>query len=1240
MSLKGDLAITVEPYLPANATAASPSAPASPSTSSLAWPASPTSPHAGEPESEPAFLHFFVPFSLLKRIQGAAVRFYSLRLDNNIHRTHDLMLYSFMLRLLKYDSRFKTVAGTCTIQECAYGLFFNLSFKENSGVNTETFFSVLARQLLNKNSADAGVMAVDPVVSEEEQAAGAAGPSATGNVTANANKRKRGGGGRPASKVDVERIELLQEAHTLVHRPDVPVHRIAEHALFPKTLGWGALIFNEEELQEIIIDSYLCRYKDFGCTIKKFKVVSLADNNNTAASAPPPPSAPAPAPAPAAAHGDFSDVESDEESPASVSGHPVGTTTAAPAAAGAHEQNHLRIHYEFQGETFTVHKPLQFDKFLSKDGIRGVLSELHIDLNPTILKITKPEVDIPFLAHRYLAPSGLYNQFQMFSEDLVASKDALLANPNGELNNLSAFFSKFPDSRKDKVSAARLIYDLATRPNGRLPKSWAENMQHFIQLLDVHGQRLPITCTEPLRKYRNISYAGNYILRTLAHFESVGTFNFHCEQLVVMMTLDGVCFRPNHDEDENGEGFGNSMCGNLLAYGPPGVGKSTASLFFLSAHKDSYITNTYSSLRSIYSNLACSDFLNCRAQYNDEAPAWIPESNPKNQAPGEREQISHLKEKLSSGKMMGERLVRDDKEGIHRTVQFNVDVPNAPMIMNTNAPERAGHQPLLDRFVCRYYMYRSRMVPHAIVIGAPPLPTDQQKAIRREFQVLHTLLMLTTKMQSDGVIHFPALQVFNSFYENFLLELRNNPFLDCDAMTAGDRRSTIITNNYCWVVTRAALFKLFLDPEGKYYQKPFSVDQLLDVDQYMGAGDIQTAMIAIGQYSHCFRSPTEYRVAELMRLHIVERLREEYAFYGPTDQEHWAGAPQNFVHNINALDFDSYSDLAVSQLRQYVNNDAEKLRKMVGAHGRFEESRYIPYDTVMWNNNNNSPHINESCNSLAYRLLDSQSSNVGAMQHEHAAKRINMLSFRGAKMGPDAGFKPILFLSDHMRRCTMTFVLRSWLADCLRDFHHSTFHMMRRAAFASSFTSPGTYMVLEPFRVDAQATHVQQALEGRQLTDADMGLVFPQLLPSFTVPVHEVGCPARSEREEASPRPIYDHRVYGRPNCTCFRSRMQPTRIGNKEVAADISLLQLAHFKKENPAASLLEDVQPQEVGMHYPGDALRQCFGRNGETHRRYERRELDEFERQVQAELMGYAEATVAPGVQERNEEVLQVL
>lgn len=1222
MSLKGDLAITVEPYLPSNAPAAAPSAPASPSTSSPSWPPSPTpSQTGGQEEGEPTFSHFFVPFSLLKRIQGAAIRFYSLRLDNNSRRTHDLMLYSFFLKLLSYDRSFKTVAGTCTVQECAYGLFFNLSFKENSGVNTETFFSNLARQLTIKNSADAGVNAVDPVVADEEQA----GPSATGNVTANANKRKRGGGGRPASKQDSERVNLLQEAHTLVHRPDVPVHRISEHPLFPKTLGWGALIFNEEELQEIIVDSYLCRYSDFGCTIKKFKIVSLADNNTPtqAASAPPPP-----APAAAAAdleRGEFSDEEGGDEEPLpSASAHQAGTTTtaAAPAATGAHVQNHLRVHYEFKGEHFTVHKPLQFDKFLSKDGILSVLADLHIDFNPAILKITKPEVDLPFLAHRYLAPSGLYNQFQMFSEDLVASKDALLANPNGELNNLSAFFSKFPESRKDKSSAARLIYDLATRPNGRLPKSWAESMQHFIQLLDVHGQRLPLTCTEPLRKYRNVSYCGNYILRTLSHFESVGTFNFHCEQLIVMMTLDGVCFRPNHDEDENGEGFGNSMCGNLLAYGPPGVGKSTASLFFLSAHKDSYITNTYSSLRSIYSNLACSDFLNCRAQYNDEAPAWIPESNPRNQAPGEREQISHLKEKLSSGKMMGERLVRDDKEGIHKTVQFNVDVPNAPMIMNTNAPERSGHQPLLDRFVCRYYMYRARMVPHAIVVGAPPLPTEQQKAIRREFQILHTLLMLTTKMQSDGVIHFPALQVFNSFYENFLLELRDNPFLDCDAMTAGDRRSTIITNNYCWLVTRAALFKLFLDPEGKYYQKTFSVDQLLDVDQYMGGGDIQTAMIAIGQYSHCFRSPTEYRVAELMRMHIVERLREEYAYYGPTDHQHWAGAPPNFVHNINALDFDSYSELSIAQLRQYVNNDAEKLRKMVGSHGRFEDSRYIPYDTVMWNNNNGSPHLNESCNSLAYRLLDSQSSNVGAMQHEHAAKRINMLSFKGAKTGPDVTFKPILFLSDHIRRCTMTFVLRSWLADCLHDNQHSTFHMMKRAAFASSFTSPATYMVLEPFRVDTQATHVQQALEGRQLTQADMNLVFPQLLPSFTVPVHEVGCPARREHEEASPRPIYDHNVYGRHNCTCFRSRMQPTRIGNKEIQADISLLQLASFKKENPVASLLEDLKPQEGGLLYPGDALRQCFGRNGETHRRYERRELDDFEKQVQAQLMGYAD------------------
>jgi hypothetical protein len=39
--------------------------------------------------------------------------------------------------------------------------------------------------------------------------------------------------------------------------------------------------------------------------------------------------------------------------------------------------------------------------------------------------------------------------------------------------------------------------------------------------------------------------------------------------------------------------------------------------------------------------------------------------------------IAHQKERLSSGKMMGERLVRDDNKGVHRTVMFNVEVRKA-----------------------------------------------------------------------------------------------------------------------------------------------------------------------------------------------------------------------------------------------------------------------------------------------------------------------------------------------------------------------------------------------------------------------------------------------------------------------------------------------------------------------------------------------------------------------------------
>lgn len=119
------------------------------------------------------------------------------------------------------------------------------------------------------------------------------------------------------------------------------------------------------------------------------------------------------------------------------------------------------------------------------------------------------------------------------------------------------------------------------------------------------------------------------------------------------------------------------------------MGKSNASLFFLHVYKFSYVTNTYSSLRSIYSNLPCSDFLNFKASYNDEAPAWIPESGGK-RAPQERDMIAHLKERLSSGRMAGERLVRDDNKGVHNTVVFNVDVQHAPMVRG----------PLLPLFRC------------------------------------------------------------------------------------------------------------------------------------------------------------------------------------------------------------------------------------------------------------------------------------------------------------------------------------------------------------------------------------------------------------------------------------------------------------------------------------------------------------------------------------------------------------
>jgi hypothetical protein len=80
--------------------------------------------------------------------------------------------------------------------------------------------------------------------------------------------------------------------------------------------------------------------------------------------------------------------------------------------------------------------------------------------------------------------------------------------------------------------------------------------------------------------------------------------------------------------------------------------------------------------------------------------------------------------------------------------------------MNTNAPERSGDEPLLERFVLRYFIHGKRTVQHALMMGAPPPPPEVKKGIRREFALQRILGIIASKLQIDGILPFPCKLIF------------------------------------------------------------------------------------------------------------------------------------------------------------------------------------------------------------------------------------------------------------------------------------------------------------------------------------------------------------------------------------------------------------------------------------------------------------------------------------------------
>jgi hypothetical protein len=190
---------------------------------------------------------------------------------------------------------------------------------------------------------------------------------------------------------------------------------------------------------------------------------------------------------------------------------------------------------------------------------------------------------------------------------------------------------------------------------------------------------------------------------------------------------------------------------------------------------------------------------------------------------------------------------------------------------------------------------------------------------------------------------------------------------------------------YGFLVNRMAIHRLFIEPEGVHAGKPFRVENLLDLEREMATGDMQAAILAIGAYAHSFRSPTEYRVAELLSSLVMTRLAREYrkkaaeegatlatrAFYeaGPRNVLAWSPAQEvslePFLGNKEADEEDRFLGA------QWAAAQAAGVRPLLGA-------RYVPITVLAWTAH--APTKWEACVMLADSLLGGQAGNTNKVR--------------------------------------------------------------------------------------------------------------------------------------------------------------------------------------------------------------------------------------------------------------------
>ena len=227
--------------------------------------------------------------------------------------------------------------------------------------------------------------------------------------------------------------------------------------------------------------------------------------------------------------------------------------------------------------------------------------------------------------------------------------------------------------------------------------------------------------------------------------------------------------------------------------------------------------------------------------------------------------VIQAKEMTSKGIATADRLERQDKEGPMRVTQYTQVGHNAPWIALSNAPEGRGNPPMLDRFLKCYANRVIRKFSNPAKFRNMTESMKLQDPRTREITLVHTLLMILTKMQECNIIPWPSTVPFAVFMKDFMKETADNPFLKCAELTESTRKYKTMELMYFQYVNHMLLTRYFVDKTGYFTGKPFHVSQLLALAPCMAAGDTQAAIFAAGCFSHEMVSPvyTEVRTRML-----------------------------------------------------------------------------------------------------------------------------------------------------------------------------------------------------------------------------------------------------------------------------------------------------------------------------------------------------------------------------------------